>query len=403
MDKGLFNIYDRMETILTVGVIVVLISTFYGDEIKKSIFPSFRSNYFTQNTSNPLPSNPGPNNPSNTPITPSNSPSINPSNPAASPTSGSTAPTPTPTIGSPISTTSITRKVMVIDFNPIIESQGNRRLRAIKSWQDPIALETQYINDVKNASGGYFKYQIVNRLADVDKYPMKSNNYVFTDAEYLSAVNSPTSDAREIIDYLKVLDDYDVCEKINRGEIDELWLWGGPWFGYYEAAMVGPTAFHTNSAPITGSTCTKNAIIMGFSYERDVSLMLEDLGHAIEGALSQKFIEDPRFNAGNYYTSWGKFAASDKISPGKSGCGWMHFAPNSNTDYDWDNTRSVTSTCEDWLNYPNLTGATTSISCNNSGCDGNKYKKWWLSHIPKAAGSTGGHFNNWWRYVGELN
>lgn len=310
---------------------------------------------------------------------------------------------PTITIANPASSTTITRKVMVIDFNPIIESQGSKRLREVYNWQDPVNLEMQYIEDVKKASGNYLQYQIVERIPDLDMYPTKIYDYVFTDAQYLSAVNSPDVNAKKTIDYLKILNDYDVCNKINNGEVDELWLWGGPWFGYYEAAMVGPTAFFTNSPPILNSSCIKNAVIMGFSYERGVSEMLEDLGHAIEGVLSYKFNEDPRFTVGNYYTAWGQFALSDKISPGKSGCGWMHFTPNSHSDYDWENITSVTSTCEDWLNYPNLSGATTSIDCNNWGCDGYQYKKWWFSHLPKADGMTNGFYNNWWKYIGELD
>jgi len=25
--------------------------------------------------------------------------------------------------------------------------------------------------------------------------------------------------------------------------------------------------------------------------------------------------------------------------------------------------------------------------------------RWWLDHLPKNAGSTGGFYNNWWHYI----
>ncbi|MCX6793934.1 MAG: hypothetical protein NTY06_02405, partial [Candidatus Gottesmanbacteria bacterium] len=105
---------------------------------------------------------------------------------------GKTQPTPivTPTtFPTPIVTDPpITRNVMVIDFNPIIESQGNKRLREIEHWNDPETLESQYIKDMQTVSGGYLNYHIVTRLSNIDAYPTKNNGYVFTDEEYFSSL-----------------------------------------------------------------------------------------------------------------------------------------------------------------------------------------------------------------------
>jgi len=320
--------------------------------------------------------------------------------PTSIPTQPQISTTPTPI---PSQVGSVTRRVMVIDFNPVIESQGNKKIRDLKGWANPVPLESQYINDVKIASGGYLNYQIVLRKGDLDQYPTKNNGYVFTDEEYLSALNSPTDNARAIINYNKVLNDYEVCQKLNNNEIDELWLWGGPWFGYYEVTMTGPSAFYTNSSPFSGNSCNKNMIVMGFSYERGISEMVENLGHGLEGTLSHFFGENSTTTSGNYTTPWGKFALSEKVAPGKSGCGWMHYAPNSASDYDWSNKRTVSSTCDDWLNYPNLTNVALLIDCNRWNCDGYQYKKWWLAHLPKASGKTNNYWNNWWKYFAELN
>lgn len=291
---------------------------------------------------------------------------------------------------------SVTRRVMVLDFNPIIESQDNKRLRDLEGWNNPINLESQYINDVKTASGGYLNYQIVLRINDIDAYPTKNNGYVFTDSEYLAALSNPTNNARAIINYNKLLSDYGVCEKLNNGQFDELWVWNGPWFGFYEVTMTGPSAFYTNSPPFTGNSCNKNFMIMGFSYERSVSEMIEDLGHGLEGTLTHFF-------GSSSTTPWGKFSLYDQISPSNSACGTIHYAPNSTSDYDWGNQRTVQSTCEDWLKYPNLTNASLSISCSPWNCDGYQYKKWWLTHLPKVPGKTNDYWNNWWKYFAEIN
>ena len=286
--------------------------------------------------------------------------------------------------------TAQTTKVMVIDFEP-------GAVRQTYGWNDPQILENQFISDVTSVSGGNFNYQIVNRQV-VNDFPVKADGFKYTiDTFNTCWTNRSTCHSPDTADYLKVLNDYDVCGKRNRGEIDELWLWGGPYFGYWEAVMAGPGAFSTNAPPLTGTSCQKKLNIMGFNYERGVSEMLEDLGHRVEGTMRQVY---GSWTAGSDSHAWNKFTLLDKDSPGKANCGNVHFAPNSTSDYDWGNTRTVASNCEDWVNYPNLTGATQSFNCSKWSCDGYGYKKWWLSHLPKAAGvAPDGKLTNWWEYV----
>ena len=66
---------------------------------------------------------------------------------------------------------------------------------------------------------------------------------------------------------------------------------------------------------------------------------------------------------------------------------------------DHENTRTVPSSCDDFLNYPNLTGSFKDINCLAWGCNELGYLKWWLEHLPHADGLTEGKSNNWWRYV----
>ncbi|OGM84372.1 hypothetical protein A2376_01755 [Candidatus Woesebacteria bacterium RIFOXYB1_FULL_47_31] len=191
--------------------------------------------------------------------------------------------------------------------------------------------------------------------------------------------------------------DYSICEKRNNGEIDEVWIFGGPWFGYYESRLAGPGAFWYNSPSLTGTTCQKLLPIMAFNYERGVSEMIEDMGHRFESVLDYVF----GGRQANKNTLWSRFALRDIDLAGEAGCGNIHFGPNSTTDYDWGNTRSVQSSCNDWSNFPNLTGAKQNMSCSEWGCDGYGFKKWWLRHLPKAGGKTSGKLNNWWKYAAD--
>ena len=327
-----------------------------------------------------------------------------PTNPAISITktpSLTQAPIPTVAVTPAPSNTSqvITKKILLLIFNPIIDSRDNQRLTAVLGWNNADNLAASYIADVKESSHGIVDYQINQRL-EVDDFPILADGFDYNGTSYLACwydhakCHNPNG-----VNYQAILSTYQVCEKLNAGEIDELWTFGGPWFGFYESVMAGQGAFWTNGPVVTGTTCNKRLHIMGFSYERTVTEMLEDLGHRSEGTMTYVF--------GGWNKSgesdWDKFTKIDKHNPGNSICGNVHFAPNSESDYDWSNQRIVTSNCDGWLNYPNVINSQKQINCTEWNCNARQYLKWWFLHIPHASGQTNEKFNNWWRYIVDTN
>jgi hypothetical protein len=82
----------------------------------------------------------------------------------------------------------------------------------------------------------------------------------------------------------------------------------------------------------------------------------------------------------------------------------VHFAPNSERDYDWGNPRPVISYCDDWMTFPELPGRARWVDCREwGGGDMRLHHLWWLSHLPRVSGETFGVSNNWWSYVIDPN
>jgi hypothetical protein len=82
---------------------------------------------------------------------------------------------------------------------------------------------------------------------------------------------------------------------------------------------------------------------MGFSYERGVGEMLENMGHRAESIMEKTFEGLPAIQ-----NLWRRFIRYEKTAPGRAALGNIHFAPNSLRDYDWNNPASVSSECDDW-------------------------------------------------------
>jgi hypothetical protein len=291
----------------------------------------------------------------------------------------------------------VTKKVLVLDFNPVLTTQSNQKLTDYRGWDNPKLLEASYIEDIRNNSGSYVDYQIVEHK-EINAFPTKTDGFAYSEAGYLDCLNNNTCHNPDTLNYQKILSDYDVCGKRNRGEIDELWLWGGPHFGYFEAALAGPNAFWYTSDPIGNTECNKLLPIMGFNYQSNTALMLTNLIKRVEAAMVHVY---GTWEHGKDNNPWNRFTLVDRDLPEQAVCGYSHYAPNSDSEYQWDNHRNVDSSCANWFNYPQLSADKQSINCDTWGCDNYGFNKWWLNHLPRYEGSSNGKLNNWWRYVLE--
>lgn len=268
------------------------------------------------------------------------------------------------------------------------------------NWNDPDDLTHRYITDLNECSAGCVRYEIVDRI-EIDGYPRKIDGFQYNETRYLDAMRTQKGFHQpDNVDYHSILSDHDVIERINNGEIDEVWLFAFPYAGYYESIMAGPGAFWCNAPPLDHSDhCSRRFIIMGFNYERGVGEMLENFGHRVESIMSHVY----RNHRGEA-NMWARFTQYDATHPDQAACGNVHYAPNSERDYDWGNLRVVHSNCDDWFFYPNLSGNTRQVNCAEWGYgDIRLHHKWWLNHLPRTSGINDGVISNWWAYVIDPN
>jgi hypothetical protein len=295
-------------------------------------------------------------------------------------------------------------KVKVLCYDPMVQSgTASVKLHTFFNWADPAQLAQQYIDNATYASHGIIQYEIVDWL-ELNEFPIKADGFRYTQQSYMECWKQRDKcHSPDDLGYMQIIDEHDIAEGINAGEFEEVWIFGAPYFGFWESAMAGTGAFYINGGifPMVNS---KAFALMGFSYERGPAEMIHNLCHRTEATMSLVY---GGWKAEVLNTSWAKFAANQQQS-GTAAVGTCHYPPNAVTDYDYCNDQTVSSSADDWYNYPLLTGQYRLVN-SADWLDGmhdcqQGYLLWWFHHLPNREGiAPDGKLNCWWRYVYEFN
>lgn len=211
-------------------------------------------------------------------------------------------------------------------------------------------------------------------------------------------------------DYGAIAAAHDFAGWVEDEGVKEVWIWGyhGGVIDLWESNMAGPWGDVSNSdrdtldLPVTGRTYT----VYHYNYQRGLPEATENHMHQLEAVINAADGRDSTpDDAWGDLLFWGKFVGSDIshriVSPR---CGWSHFPPNAERDYDWANRRFVETDCEDWR--PGGIGATQQMNCERWGCTGQGWFRYWSQNIP-GAGHTlsydGRPLTNWWRLIGDYD
>ena len=174
-------------------------------------------------------------------------------------------------------------RVLVINFRPTAIPNA---------WFSCDDLIQQYIAGMRQASNDVLVYQVVNKLS-VSKYPVLLDGRQYNNVTWAQAQADDTKAFRDshgnymLADYQRIIQDFNVLQQVNDQQIDEVWMFGGPYFGFYESRMVGQGAFWCNGPGIE-QNC-RRFVIMGYNYQRSVKEMVHDFGHRAESILARQF------------------------------------------------------------------------------------------------------------------
>ena len=195
-------------------------------------------------------------------------------------------------------------------------------------------------------------------------------------------------------DYNAIMDRVGIRHWVEERGVKEVWLWGyhGGVIDLWESNMAGPYGDISNSDrdPADLPVLSRTYTVYHYNYQRGASEAVEDHVHQIEALLRHV---DP-------HLFWEKFVGR----PGAWRCGWAHYPPNAERDYDWANPRYVWTDIEDWT--PEGSGEKKRINCARWNSDSLTWFVYWMQNLPGADNGLayrGRPLINWWTFIGDFD
>lgn len=239
-------------------------------------------------------------------------------------------------------------KIFVIDFRPAAIPPA---------WNKTEDLIKNYIETMRRASDNVLAYQIVKKTK-VQDYPVLLDGRKYNDATWMQAMQDDRAAIRDshgsylMADYQRIIQEFNLLPQVRDKLIDEVWMFGGPYFGFYESRMVGRGAFWCNAPAIEQTG--RRFVMMGYNYQRDVKEMVHNFGHRAESILCKQY--DSQTYLQQLYGLQPTAAYKNDYEEWLLGHGTVHRKPGGE-DYGQDEFAWVTALKPIWFQlavYPNL-------------------------------------------------
>lgn len=211
-------------------------------------------------------------------------------------------------------------------------------------------------------------------------------------------------------DYKRIMETVNIKDWVEHKGVKEVWLWGyhGGKVDLWESNMSSPSGDVSNSdrdpndLPVLSRTYT----VYHYNYQRGTSEAVEDHMHQIEAVLNH--IDGRERTPPQDWPQllfWGRFVGSDRTHKiVRPGCGWAHYPPNGERDYDWANPRFVETDMDDWK--PDGTGQKKLMNSTRWSGSSLAWFVFWMQHLPGPNNGLtfqGKPLNNWWVFIGDYD
>lgn len=198
-------------------------------------------------------------------------------------------------------------RVLVVEQNPVLASKGITAAEELGQAEDVELVVVEMIDDIEYSSHGLVDVKIVG-YEIFDEFVTSQQKITLSDGSESYTLDEETwfelmddgwrnywisKDVREIgeyqYDYEYLIEKFDLIERKNNGEFDQVWLVGADPINPYETVMVGNNPYWVNG-PAIQKDCDNFIIMTLYISRRDANF--ECFGHMAENVMRKVFRKD---------------------------------------------------------------------------------------------------------------
>jgi hypothetical protein len=306
--------------------------------------------------------------------------------------------------------TALKPRLKWVMFDPVASEKDGIPQRLTTTLEIPAPERTgmEFYDSLVALTNGHVQPQTkAYTITHAYEFPLLADGYRYTKEEYASCLANPSLCHAEVeLDYDALVQGDALCESVAQENVDEIWLLG--------AAHFGLAPLKTISCPVVidGKYVDKKVDLVGLHYDRlepppapegvpgPLGMMSDYQARAL-AALVQTFGPVPGDSSNPL--GWFTQVLGQTPDATASGCGGLDFPPNGRQAGRFDDTRSRPSFCNAFGATAQTSaplGAAVATSCAAWGCTELGYRRYWLSHLPRASWlDKQGRLNDYWRYV----
>ena len=295
----------------------------------------------------------------------------------------------------------LNERVQLVIYDPAMLGSGAtlKRLSTTLGVESPDVLAMRLMDDIDSLTGGHVHHEVLPFKTSL-AFPPTLDGFRYTPASYLACLANAADCHAASADYDAIQIEQDLCNTVQTGNVDQIWLLGAERFGFVGGKQL--------SCQVTedGQSFAKALDVVSLDYHDGYKSVLASYQIFALGALQQVFGVPPaNATAEAPDNAYGLFVQSRGRAPSEpaSGCGDITFAPNTLEPNRFDSPFSMPSYCESFLHYPRSAApldAAEPLGCTAWGCTEVGFRGYWLAHLPQAPWSDSqGKLNDFWRYL----
>jgi hypothetical protein len=293
-------------------------------------------------------------------------------------------------------------RVLPLIYDPAMSGSGEatQLLSTTLGVDEPYVLAQRLSELLESWTEGHVFQELLPPLRSL-QFPPLRDAFRYTPEGYAACLADEGACHPAGADYPAIASENDLCQLVRKDNVDQIWVLSGAHLGFEPLSHLSCEE-HDDE----GKARLRILDVIALDYSGGLASVVGGYQAHAQSALLEAFGAEPPSSppqaSDNPYKLFTQVQATAPAADA-SGCGDVHFAPNSSEPDRFGDERPAPSYCDAFGDYPLRAPPLASaapVGCAAWGCTELGYRRYWFSHLPRARWlDAEGKLTDFWRYI----